>query len=196
MSKSFTRGYGLLELFLTKKRAEKASVLLPKSLDRKTILDIGCGKYPYFLSVVDFENKYGVDPSLSTEKLERGRVLKRLNIENTMLPFPDNFFNAVTMLAVFEHIDKSKLPVVLKEIRRVVKMGGVFIITTPAPWSDKLLHLMAKFRLISAEEIYEHKHNMPSKKIESLLLAAGFTKKKLKNGYFELGFNMWSMAEK
>ena len=36
------------------------------------------------------------------------------------------------------------------------------------PWADKLLHFMAKFGLISSEEIHEHKHNHPMKKIEDI----------------------------
>lgn len=112
-----------------------------------------------------------------------------------MLPYEDNYFNVVTMLAVFEHIDGDKLNNLLKEIRRVLKSSGVLIITTPSPWSDKLLHNMAKVGLISEEEIHEHKHNHGKKKIENIILEAGF-KKEIKSGYFELSFNMWFTARK
>jgi SAM-dependent methyltransferase len=85
---------------------------------------------------------------------------------------------------------------VLKEIKRVLKPNSVFIITTPAPWSDKLLHVMARTGLISAEEIHEHKHNLSKSKIENILVEAGFTKNKIKSGFFELYMNMWFKVEK
>jgi len=55
---------------------------------------------------------------------------------------------------------------------------------------------MAKFKLISSEEIHEHKHNHQRKKIEDFLENAGFKKKNIKSGFFELGFNMWFKATK
>jgi predicted SAM-dependent methyltransferase len=100
------------------------------------------------------------------------------------------------MLAVFEHIEYDKLSFVLKEVRRVLKKDGIFIITTPAPWADKFLHIMARFRLISSEEIHEHKHNHSKEKIEDILSKAGFDKRKIKSGFFEIYMNMWFSASK
>ena len=74
--------------------------------------------------------------------------------------------------------------------------NGILVITTPSPWSDKLLHFLAKFNLISPEEIEEHKHNTRIEKIEEMIEKSGFASKKIKSGYFELGFNMWFVAQK
>jgi ubiquinone/menaquinone biosynthesis C-methylase UbiE len=111
-------------------------------------------------------------------------------------PFGSNYFNIVTMLAVFEHIDNDDLKPMLKEIYRILKKNGILIITTPAPWSDKLLHFMARLGLISAEEIHEHKHNHPKAKIENILSQAGFAKSKIQSGFFEFHMNMWFTAKK
>ena len=99
------------------------------------------------------------------------------------------------MLAVFEHINRGKLIFVLKEIKRVLKNGGILIITTPAPWSDSLLHFMARFGLISSEEIHDHKHNLSRKSISKLLTEAGFKPQNISRGFFEAGFNMWFSSE-
>lgn len=195
MANSYTRGSGLLEGFLAKKRTDKANSLIPGSFIKGRILDIGCGFYPYFLSKSKFSERYGVDPSLKNLKLKNLK-LKNLDVTKQKLPFDDNFFNVVTMLAVFEHIDYKKLSFVLKEIKRVLKKSGIIIITTPSPWSDKLLHQMAKLELISSEEIHEHKHHYSKQKIEDIIREAGFNKNKIKSGYFELGFNMWFTARK
>ncbi|MDP2947815.1 MAG: hypothetical protein Q8N88_06895, partial [Nanoarchaeota archaeon] len=59
-----TRGTGLLEKYLAKKRAHMANKLIPESLRRGRILDVGCGETPFFLLNTKFNEKYGIDPSL------------------------------------------------------------------------------------------------------------------------------------
>lgn len=189
---SYTRGKGLLESFLTKKRAIKANCLIKDHYRKGRILDVGCGSYPYFLEFIDFKEKYGIDPSLSTLKPKDIKItLKKINIANQKLPFADNYFDVVSMLAVFEHITGDKLQFSLKEIKRVLKKEGIFIITTPAPWADKILHFMGQFGLISKDEIEEHKHNHEKSKIVDIFKKSGFSQKNIKSGYFEIYMNMW-----
>ncbi len=191
----FTRGSGLLENFLARKRAQKANSLIPKSLEKGKILDIGCGSYPYFLTTSGFKERYGIDPFLITSNVN-GIILKKHNVIKNPLPFKENFFDVVTMLAVFEHIEDSKIDFVLKEILRVLKDGGFLIMTTPSPWSDKVLHAVSLFSLISAEEIHDHKHHYSKLAIEKLIEKAGFEKDNIKGGFFELSFNMWFKVQK
>ena len=190
----YTRGTGILEGFLAQKRTAKANSLL-KQVRKGRILDIGCGSYPYFLLNNNFTEKYGVDPSLKNTKLKNIK-LKNLDVTKNKLPFKDNFFDAVTMLAVFEHLDHEKINFVLKEINRVLNKNGVLVITTPAPWSDKILKNMARLDLVSKEEIHEHKHNYSKSKIENLIKDAGFKSNKVNSGFFEFYLNMWLMAQK
>lgn len=188
-----TRGSGILEHFLSEKRAQKANYLIPKKYRTGRVLDVGCGSYPYFLTKTEFKYKYGIDPSLSNIDIDGIKLIKS-NISQTSIPFENEFFDVITMLAVFEHIDQEKIPFVLNEIYRTLKMNGAFVITTPSPWSDKLLHQMSKFNLISEEEIHDHKSHHSRKTIIDMIQNAGF--KNIKSGYFELGFNMWFKAEK
>jgi len=193
----YTRGEGLLEGFLAKKRSAKANSLIKDFHRKGRILDIGCGSYPYFLMTVDFKEKYGVDPVLDMSKIKNGKViLKKLDVTEQKLPFADNNFDVITMLAVFEHIDENKLKFILSEIKRVLKKEGILIITTPAPWSDRVLHFMARVGLISKEEMEEHKHNYDSKAIRNILVESGFKKEKIKKGFFEIYMNMWFVALK
>jgi len=193
---NFTRGEGLFENFLAKQRAALANRLIPEKLRKGRILDIGCGTYPYFLTVAHFKEKFGIDYSVNSKGISKNMVLKKINMEKTSMPFKDGYFNVITMLAVFEHINKDKLQAVLKDVRRVLSKDGLFIITTPSPWSDKILHLMARSGLISQEEIHDHKHNMTRAGIESLLTEAGFKRQNIKKGYFEVFLNMWFVAKK
>jgi len=195
--KSYTRGKGLLEELLTKKRSDKANSLISKAHRAGRILDIGCGSYPYFLSKTKFNEKYGIDPSLRSKIVGKEKiVLEKFSVGTKKLPYKDDYFDVVTMLAVFEHIDEKYLNFVLKEIRRILKTNGILIITTPSPWADKVLHVMANFYLISKEEIHEHKHNLTHHKISDFLVEAGFPVNKIKKGFFEFYMNMWFKAEK
>lgn len=193
----YTRGAGILEVFLAKQRASKANSFILEEQRRGKILDVGCGSYPYFLSNTNFKEKYGMDPSVNTDLVKNQNIyLNNTDVTKNKLTFKDNYFDVVTMLAVFEHIEHDKLNFVLTEIRRVLKKDGIFIITTPAPWSDKLLHVMARTGLISKEEIHEHKHNLSKQKIEGILVEAGFKKRNIRSGFFEIYMNMWLTAIK
>lgn len=194
---NYTRGYGLLESFLAQKRAEVANKFIPNGKRYGKILDVGCGSYPFFLASTDFNEKYGIDPNIKLGLIKDSNTnLKKISISKKKLPFIDSFFDVVTMLAVFEHIEDNILPFVLSDINRVLKKNGIFIITTPSPWADKLLHLISRLKLISQEEIHDHKHNHAKPKISSLIADANFKPENIHSGFFELGFNMWFVAKK
>jgi SAM-dependent methyltransferase len=112
------------------------------------------------------------------------------------VPFEDDFFNVVTLLAVVEHLNPSSLALLFREIHRVLQPEGIVILTTPAAWSDNLLHLMAHLRLVSAEEIDEHAYAYTLPLIGWYFGQSGFLMKNVKFGYFELGLNMWATATK
>jgi SAM-dependent methyltransferase len=194
-----TRGHGLLEGFLARKRAKMADKLIPSGLRKGRILDIGCGTYPFFLFNTSFSEKYGLDKAVQESDFntfQKDRIhLKHYNVEQEgILPFDNGYFDVVTMLAVFEHIEPKRVVSLLKEIQRVLKPGGMFIMTTPASWTDGLLRLMAKFRLVSPVEIEEHKDTYTPQKIVSILLAAGFTEDNIRSGYFEFFMNIWTIS--
>ena len=108
---------GLLEKFISKK-------------DNR-ILDIGCGTG----IVLKMLNKYGLASGLdiSQDALSfcKERGLNSLFLGSaTSLPFSDETFSLVTALDILEHIEDDTLA--LREIRRVLKKGGLAIINIPA----------------------------------------------------------------
>ncbi len=191
-TKQPTRGFGVFEKFLAKKRAKLANKFIPDNVRNGNVLDIGCGSEPFFLLNTKFKNKYGIDPF--TNGKFNDITIKKIAVGKDKLPFEDNFFDTIVMLAVFEHIREDKLDFVLKEIKRVLKKNGIFIITTPSPWGHIVLRLMSKFKLVSGEEIEDHKHAFPNKIIKKYLEKAGFVQ--VAGGYFETYFNMWLIAIK
>ena len=193
-----TRGGGLLENFLAHERVRQAKKLIGKESRSGRILDIGCGRFPLFLTETDFGEKYGVDKSKvkSQKSKVNGILLKRFDVESGPLPFKNNFFDVVTMLAVLEHIEAERLEKVLGEVFRVLKPKGRFVVTVPAFWTEGLLKAMARFGLISKIEIAEHKQVLKPTEIVNVLTGAGFSKNKIKWGFFELYANTWMVANK
>jgi SAM-dependent methyltransferase len=191
-----TRGHGVLEGLLARLRGRQARRLMPPSLPRNRILDVGCGSYPLFLLSTQFTDRYGLDRDVPAGIAETQNLhLVAHDVEhNRKLPFDDAFFDAVTMLAVFEHLDEPVLIDLLREIRRVLVPGGVFVMTTPADWTAGILTRMAKLWLVSSEEVGEHKSQYSQAQIRDLLTRAGFAPERVDAGSFEAGMNLWARA--
>jgi len=196
-----TRGHGLLEHFLSRKRAAMANALIGDRGPHERILDIGCGSFPLFLEQVRFREKVGIDQLVSDvqkgEWSRRSVTLIRWDLNREpVLPFPDDHFDAVTMLAVFEHIETPRLIRILTEIRRVLRPRGIYVLTTPAPWAAPILWILSRLRLVSRDEVKEHKQTHTRKTIMEVLFQGGFSPKSVTMGSFECGMNFWAQATK
>lgn len=198
MNTQLTRGHGLLEEFLARQRTAMADRLIPESARDGRVLDIGCGSFPFFLSNTRFAEKFGIDKHPDMEKFaELGIRPRTCDFEKDgRIPFEDGTFDVVTMLAVIEHLEPSRVPPLWNEIYRVLKPGGRYIFTTPAAWSDKLLRFMAKMNLVSSEEIDEHKDCYTHAKIKSIAAKTVFSGSEIKLGYFEMFLNLWAVIIK
>ena len=109
------------------------------------IIDLGCGNCR---NLIPFKNFicYGID--FSEKMLEKAKILSKkynLNIklykaELIKLPFNDNFFNYVLMLASLHHLEtKEKREKALKELYRVLKKDGIALVTVWNKWQLKFL---------------------------------------------------------
>lgn len=196
---SVTRGRGLLEPFLSRQRAHTANRLIPSEMRKGRILDIGCGTYPYFLAHIEFEKKIAIDqlpvPQDVAQQLNIESYSLNLN-EEPVLPFENDYLDIVTLLAVVEHLNPDSMAMLFREVHRVLRPGGMVIMTTPAAWSDGLLHWMARVRLVSAEEIDEHAYAYTLPLIGWYFGQAGFSMQRVQFGYFEFMLNMWATAKK
>ena len=200
MSENVTRGKGLLEGFLAKQRSKMANALIPQEARSGSILDIGCGSYPYFLSNTNFHEKHGLDKISNCAALATGNsgiTLKNFDLESELrLPYENDTFEVVTMLAVLEHLDYDKIISIIMEVHRVIKKGGIFVVTTPSWWTDTLLKLLARLKLVSREELDEHKTLFSQQKISYVMSKAGFNGDLVQTGCFEFGMNLWAVARK
>lgn len=196
-NRKVTRSFGLLEYFLAIQRAKIANKLIIQENKNGRVLDIGCGSYPIFLMTAKFNEKFAID------KIQHfaSRVSKRLKLVNRDIenisnnfPFEDNSMDVITMLAVIEHIEYSKLMDILSEAHRILKAGGICIITVPSPWSEFILKMMSYLHIVSRIELQDHKTMLKNCKILEILRKAKF--KNTRSGYFELCMNRWFVAKK
>lgn len=156
------------------------------------ICDLGCGDGSVLRHLsTKIQYGYGIDKKISDQKegnlsFIRGDITKPL-------PFDDGIFDSIISLAVLEHLEFPDF--VFQEARRKLKEGGIFILTTPAPLSKILLEFLAfKLKIISSEEIKEHKHYYSKQELCTLLEKHGFNVLKLKS--FCLGFNIMAIGQK
>lgn len=98
------------------------------------VLDIGCGRGNLFIkNFIGLENGVGIDV-FEYEGVEN--IVKDL----TNLPFAENMFDSVTLIAVGGHIPKKSREQEFKEIARVLKPNGKLIMTEGEPVTQYLTH--------------------------------------------------------
>jgi SAM-dependent methyltransferase len=138
------------------------------------ILDVACG-LGYGSKILGSVGEV-VSVDVSKDALSYARKnfsgLNCLRLDVQLLSFSDERFDCVVALEVIEHVEDSAQ--LLREIHRVLKKGGLLIISTP-----NIKHLMNRIRhpftkLTKPENPY-HKREFTSKDFEFLLERSGFS---------------------
>jgi glycosyltransferase involved in cell wall biosynthesis len=99
-----------------------------------TLLDIGCGKMPYkkYILINSKVNNYiGLDIEDALEY--DTKVVPDFTWNGQTMPFEANSFDCAFATEVLEHCPEPEI--VLKEIFRVLKSGGIFFFTVPFLWN-------------------------------------------------------------
>lgn len=122
--------------------ARRASIIL-RNIDIRngdTVLDIGCGRGFYLMAValgwpgvrlygID-TNKKHVEYAINTLKSAAPRMPVKVTVADGMkLPFASSAINRIICSEVLEHVSKDT--VLLSEIYRVLKPGGVAMVSVP-----------------------------------------------------------------
>ena len=185
-----------LEVFLRRIRINKAKKEIFRHKSRLSaksrILDFGCGFNCAFLKSIKNEIKecYGIDPKVNEPYVDGIEVIREKFIDK--LPFEDNFFDIITLLAVIEHIEE--IETLLRELYRILNKKGLLLITAPTDKSERILSVLAGLRLLNPEEIYDHKRHPLQNIIRNTIERCGF--KILKVKFFEISLNCFYVFEK
>ena len=111
-----------------------ARLLLQKAIEeragfvRGAVLDLGCGAVPYRHLFAQADRYIGLDLPPNQEADVLGTAL--------CLPFRDSIFDAVLCSEVLEHVPEPAD--LLRQVYRVLKPGGVLLLTTPQTWGPHL----------------------------------------------------------
>lgn len=124
--------------FFRRRKAKKIASVIPENA---RVLDIGCGngKFLKHLSALGNYELYGTE--LEGGSAERASLIKEVKLKTGFLnedDFTQEYFHAVTLFHVFEHLEEPKET--LEIIRKVLKKNGVLLMTFPniSGWQAKI----------------------------------------------------------
>lgn len=93
-------------------------------------LDIGAGGGDLLQQLSSKMNIVPCACDYHTERFKLNNVpIEKVNLNTDILPYPDNAFDLVTCSEVIEHVENYRR--LLREAKRVLKKGGLLILTTP-----------------------------------------------------------------
>ncbi len=142
------------------------------------VLDVGCGRGEIIFQTANLGAiSTGLDFSPDTIKIAQyvqemhlPEIRNRTNFvlcNGEEIPFPDNTFDKVFLLDVFEHLSNEELYSTLSEIKRALKPDGLLIIhTSPNKWIKTygywitlIIHIIRHRKISVRPRILELKEN-------------------------------------
>lgn len=191
----------LLEPLLRKMRISKILPVI-RQFPQCKLLDVGCGYNAKLLKSVEpyITSGTGIDfkaPDLKTAKLKTISVTL-----DDKLPFENDSFHIVTLMAVLEHLEKPLD--ILREIHRVLKKSetinngasgtGILTGTVPSKAAKPVLEFLSyKLKIVNEAEIRDHKQYFNKKELGEIFSKAGFKESNIK--YFQFGMNIFFTAQ-
>ncbi len=166
-------------------------------------LDIGSGTGNLILRI---QQEYNVQSS-ACDYTDEFMKLKDVNVDildlnDGKLPYHDNAFDLVTFTEVAEHLENYRA--IIREINRVLKIGGVLVITTP-----NVLNMKSRLRFFTTgfwsmfgplhvgetaiESTGGHITPIPYPYLAHSLMESGFKMPKLTTDKFQSPSIVWSI---
>jgi SAM-dependent methyltransferase len=184
------RKSALLEPLLASLRLRRISKHVPLGA---VAADFGCGPEAANLLRMSAHIARGIGIDLTADKAEFGNVSVLPGNLCESVPLLDASMDCVISLAVIEHVDSP--PHMLAQAFRVLKPGGLLLMTNPTPRAKPVLEFLSyKLRIVSKDQIIDHKHYIGRREMEGLLATGGFVNVRCRT--FQLGMNLFTRAQK
>lgn len=138
------------------KRAIVKRLIQAYAVKHPDILDVGCGTGKNMEEFMKVGRVAGIDVSPEAIAFCKKRGLKSVLIgDATHMPFAPGKLDVVVALDVIEHVDEDGA---VGEMRRILKPGGILIVTVPAfswLWSqwDVVLHHRKRYTASSLQDV-------------------------------------------
>lgn len=110
------------------------------------VLDIGCGNGRHLLPCAERCSKViGLDISMELLRIVEKKIINRnignvdiIHSDSTLLPLKNNSVNAILYIASLHNIETRERRIQsLKELSRVLREGGIALISVWSRWQDK-----------------------------------------------------------
>jgi 2-polyprenyl-3-methyl-5-hydroxy-6-metoxy-1,4-benzoquinol methylase len=147
------------------------------------VLDIGCADGALFRLLSYLSDGVGIDPEVTPQHLPNAQLVRGLFPAD--LP-DDRPFDAITMLAVLEHIQPALQPQLAQDCFDHLRPRGRLIITVPSPATDHVLSVLKALKLIHGISLEQH-YGYDVGQTPRLFGSAGFHM--IRSSKFQLGFN-------
>jgi len=172
-------------------RIAKAAKWIPKGA---RVLDVGCADGALFRQLRHrlAPGGIGIDHDLAQRTEAYGAVLYP-GIFPADLPPAAGIFDAITMLAVLEHVPTDAQPALANACREHLAPGGRLIISVPSALVDPILDALKAVRIIDGMELEEH-YGFEVGSTPAIFEPAGF--RLLLRRRFQLGLNNLFVFEK
>lgn len=178
-----------LDRWLQDWRIRQAMRWIPK---KTRLIDIGAYHGETFDALGDrLSEGFGVEPLLES-RIETPSYVIEPGYFPAVRP-PEGGWDAVTMLAVLEHIPDSEQKNIAEACYQLLRPEGRVIITVPAHAVDHILSVLKFFRLIDGMSLEEHHGFVPD---DTLKIFASPRFRLLQHSKFQLGLNHLFVFEK
>ena len=146
------------------------------------VLDVGCADGTLFAVLRGrIGGGVGIDPDAPASS-GSARFVRGTFPEDA----PDQRFDAITMLAVVEHLPAGSYAAVGAAAARRLAPGGRLVVTVPEPAVDRIVELLRKMRLAEGMSLHEH-HGFRTAATRTIFEPAGFDL--VTHRRFQLGLN-------
>ncbi len=170
-----------VDRFIQRWRIDKIRRYIPKG---SRVLDIGCADGALFRQLRRrIGSGLGVDPELAQSVSVGAFQLIAGSIPTDLAPAQ---FDVATLLAVVEHLPEDVIREMRDQCVRLLKPGGLVLITVPSPAVDVLLRALIWLRLAGNMSFAQH-HGFDTRTVPARFGGTGL--ELIKHSRFQLGLN-------